>query len=325
MGEHDALFKRFFEDPARAAGELRAVLPASVCDAIDMESLHLVSESFVDDALGDRHADLVFHGSLRNGEPIYVCFLFEHQSEPHPRMPWRILRYVDRIWERHERENPTAKLPLVIPLVVHHGEHGWTAPRQLHELVGGMDAHPELRRFVPSFDFLLDDLIDRTDEELAARSFDDVARVTLWLLRDARDAERFFAHLDAWLDRLAPLFDSEAPPDEGFTFLCYLHDTLGSQHFETVKERVIRHAPRREHAMSLGDSFRREGLEKGRKEGLEKGLEKGKRDTLRRLLELKFGPLDATTITRVEQAPLGELDVFLERLLPASRVEDVTG
>jgi hypothetical protein len=172
---------------------------------------------------------------------------------------------------------------------------------------------------------LLDDLIDRTDEEIAQRTFDDVARVTLWLLRDARDVERFFAHFDAWLDRLAPLFDPEASPDEGFTFLCYLHETLGSQHFETVKERLVRHAPRREQTMSLGDSFRREGIEQGLAKGREQGLEKGKRDTLRRLLELKFGPLDAATTARVEQATIGEVDAFLERLLLASRIEDVTG
>ena len=39
MGLHDALFKRMFEDPARAAGEIAALLPRGILPAVDLGSL----------------------------------------------------------------------------------------------------------------------------------------------------------------------------------------------------------------------------------------------------------------------------------------------
>lgn len=328
MGAHDALFKRMFEDPARAAGELRAVLPESILQAVDLASLRHVSESFVDDALADRHVDLLFEGRLATDEPVLVYFVFEHQSEPHPKMPWRFLVYMVRIWERCTREDPASKLPLIIPLLVHHGEGGWTAPRHLHELVAGTDAFPQMRRFVPQFEILLDDLVHRTDEDLAGRALDDGARLTLWFLRDARDFERMLAHLDVWMDLLASRLDPDAPADDRTALLSYLWESLGRANFEQMKERLVRRVPRTEKTMeSMADYLRREGREAGRQEGLEEGrqegLEEGKRETLRRLLELKFGAPSQEIADRITRAAMTELDAFLERFLTATRPEDV--
>jgi hypothetical protein len=48
-------------------------------------------------------------------------------------MPLRLLRYVVRILESHVQDAATPSLalplPLVIPVVLHHSETGWTAAR----------------------------------------------------------------------------------------------------------------------------------------------------------------------------------------------------
>jgi hypothetical protein len=55
MGEHDALFKRAFRLPENAAGELSAVLPKALLEAIDPGSLALVqSDELVDRWLATR-------------------------------------------------------------------------------------------------------------------------------------------------------------------------------------------------------------------------------------------------------------------------------
>jgi len=56
---HDALFKTTFGLPEHAAGELRAVLPAALSRHIDFSTLARRPGSFVDEALSERHSDLL--------------------------------------------------------------------------------------------------------------------------------------------------------------------------------------------------------------------------------------------------------------------------
>jgi len=56
--------------------------------------------------------------------------LFEHKSGPEGLTAFQLLRYMVRIWEDFVKGHPGAKLlPAIVPVVVHHGEGGWTAAR----------------------------------------------------------------------------------------------------------------------------------------------------------------------------------------------------
>ncbi|HEY5961242.1 MAG TPA: hypothetical protein VIV60_32015 [Polyangiaceae bacterium] len=65
--------------------------------------------------------------------------------------------------------------------------------------------------------------------------------------------------------------------------------------------------------------------EKWLEEGEKRGLEKGRKDTLRRLIELKFGPLGGQAVARIEAADESHLARFMERVLNATSVEEVLG
>jgi hypothetical protein len=95
------------------------------------------------------------------------------------------VQYMDRIWARLLRESPRRKtLPAIIP---HHGVGGWRGPRALHGMIEGLHKLPELRRFVPNFDLLIDDLSLATDAQLIARPLNSAPKVATWLLRDGRN------------------------------------------------------------------------------------------------------------------------------------------
>ena len=53
------MFRFVFGEPAHAASELRAVLPAALADRLDLASLRPVNGSFVDEELTTRHADVL--------------------------------------------------------------------------------------------------------------------------------------------------------------------------------------------------------------------------------------------------------------------------
>jgi predicted transposase/invertase (TIGR01784 family) len=191
VAEHDQLFKRTFRVPEHASGELRAVLPKEVFDAIDAGSLELVQSDVVDQRLSERFSDALFRASFR-GVPGYVWLLLEHQSEPDRWMTLRVLDYLVRSWMDLLRREPELRtLPPVVCVVVHHGERGWAAPTRLHELVEGVRELPELRALVPNFEIIVDDLVTQPDEALKARPIGALPQVVLWVLRDARVVERF--------------------------------------------------------------------------------------------------------------------------------------
>ena len=201
---HDALFKSTFSDPRHAEGALRAALPPTFASRCDWATLALVPGSFVDVELKDRHADLLFRVTL-SGREALVYLLYEHQSAPHSLMPFRLVAYSVRIWERWLKERDPSgqahRLPVIVPVVLHHGVGGWTAARSLEELYD-VDAETlvSLGEHVLRQRFVLDDLASETDAALRARAMSALGRLVLTCLRHARDPEELVAQLGQWAD-----------------------------------------------------------------------------------------------------------------------------
>ncbi|HEY5960405.1 MAG TPA: hypothetical protein VIV60_27820 [Polyangiaceae bacterium] len=58
---------------------------------------------------------------------------------------------------------------------------------------------------------------------------------------------------------------------------------------------------------------------------LEEGEKKGRKETVRRLIELKFGALGGQAIAQIETADEAQLSSFIERVLTATSEEEVLG
>jgi hypothetical protein len=324
MGDHDSLFKRAFSVPAHAAGELLSVLPATLTSKIDLATLALTSATFVDSELSHRHADLLFTARIA-GRSSCIYFLFEHQSEPDPLMPWRVLEYMHRIWAAVLRENPTrTALPPILPIVVHHGVQGWTSPRSFHELVAHLEAVPELRPYVPDFELVIDDLASADDSELRRRPLATFPKVTLWLLRDARSAGAFRTHLVSWAQDLTRLTLEDPARDDLDSVLRYVYGVLDDAELEEFRKSVIEVAPLFGEAMA---SFEKQLIEKGRQEGRREGRQEGRdehaREMLGALLRSRFGAVDSQMHRRIAEGSMADVQRWLERAMIAASIEEI--
>jgi hypothetical protein len=206
---HDALFKYTFSQPQHAIELFRSVLPAAVLPHIDFGTLRMEPTSFIDDELRARFSDLLFSVRL-DRKRAYVYLLLEHQSSPERLMCRRLLRYVLDTWERNlEEHEKTGRLPVVIPIVLHHGEHGWTEPVSLRELY---DAPAEvlgaLRPFLPELTFLLFDVAPQADAALHACALSAVVRMTLWAFKHVRHNRNVLPDLYEARDLLAVVLDA---------------------------------------------------------------------------------------------------------------------
>jgi len=116
-------------------------------------------------------------------------------------MPFRLLRYIVRIWDRWLQEHEGAThLPAVLPMVLYHGRRRWTAPT---ELTGLLDAPAELLDalgpYQPALSYRLEDLSTYDEATLATLRLTALARLVLMLLKHARDPD-LRERLPRWLE-----------------------------------------------------------------------------------------------------------------------------
>ncbi len=318
---HDALFKRAFTEMHNAAGLLRAVLPRELVDRVDWSTLELFETSQIDEKLRDRRSDLLFRARVGRGEVLFYL-LVEHQSSCDPLMAWRLWRYVAGIWDLWMRGEPRPKrLPRIIPVVVYHGEHPWSAARDIAELLEDEPSFElELAPLIPRFTYLVDDLTAAAPEAIRARGLPAFAALVLWALRSA--PRRTFAEtVGLFRDLFDEVLAGRGGAEALATLLRYL--SIVTRDEDTIVDDVLAHLsePVREEAMSYYDRLIQQGEEKGRAEG----RAEGRRDLVRKQLTLKFGAPDARVQDRLAKASLEELDAMGERILTAATIEDVLG
>jgi len=202
---HDALFKGLLGKPEHARGVLRGVVPAAVAEAIDWQTLTPVSGNFVDLELRQQYTDLLFSARWQDGSELLAYFLFELQSAP-PKtkngpMAYRLLSYQIRIWEWFSR-NPEAKiLPMIIPVVMYHGQAPWSEPRWFGDVLAvPPGVRPAVERYLVQFTYLLNDLSEISDDELRARTMTAVAKLVALCFKHARTSPDFMTLLGRWMD-----------------------------------------------------------------------------------------------------------------------------
>ncbi len=329
---HDALFKATFSQVERAAEELRHVLPPGLLARIDLSSLSLEAGSFIDEALRERHTDLLY--SLRlDGRDARIYLLFEHQSTPDSWMPLRLLRYMLRIWESCVADGATL-LPVVIPVVLHHGDAGWRAPTRFEAL---FDLPPEAAEFTPHFRFVLDDLATESEAALFARAASAFTRLVLTALQQARSERALAEMLRSWAALIQEL---HCAPDGGRALdlvFRYLFEVRGAAEFDAAAATAheIQAGTENEEAMqTIAQMLESRGMERGiqqgrqegRQEGLLEGLLRGRREFCLGLMECRFGELPTHVRERVMASDDAELARWSARLFKpddANSLDDI--
>jgi hypothetical protein len=326
-GPHDLFARYTFAHPERAAAELRAVLPPHVVSTVDWSSLRREPGSVVDPELRETESDLLFSARLHEGGSLLLYVLLEHQSSVDRWMALRMLRYVVRQVERWRQEHPDSPvLPLIIPLVMYHGEDGsWSAPRRvedLFELPPGADNQQRWRALVPRFEYLLDDLTAEREEALSARPGPPLVQLAWRILRYSRSGELAW-RLTQWTGLFAQVHAGPEGPEHLLVIIRYII-WVGGKRAHDAARRVLHSvldAPAAEVLMrSYGEELIEQGLAKGRKEG----LTRGRAEYILRTLSARGVPLDDMARQRILTCTdVATLDRWFDRSLNATSLSDV--
>lgn len=314
---HDALFHFGFMDPRHASAELRCVLPPALSSAIDWPSLALEPGRFVDAKLANRYSDLLFSARLGQRQ-AYIYVLFEHLSSRKRLALLTLLEYMVKIWQSHAKRRPgVAKLPLILPVVLHHSGAGWTAATRFRDL---LEIEPELLEhlapLIPDFRAVVDDISGVSSGALKGRPMTPEGRLILFCLRLGRRPEELLQWLPEWADVLLAVAGSPG----GGLFISAAMEYLAE--VTRLGEAGVKMAMQNVWGSSVADRIFFAG-ERLVEQGREQGRLEGERRTLLRLLSQRFGALPNEVVARVEAADQNELDRMTSLVLTAATLEDV--
>ena len=281
---HDHFFREMMALPNAAADIARQTLPPEVLAQLDLSHPQKVEASWVDEDLRANFADALYQVPLLHAEsePAYLLILFEHKSSPDRWVAFQVLRYMVQAWQHH-RKDEIGPLPIIIPLVLYHGQEKWSVPRNFAGLFE--HASPGMMPFIPKFDYALLDISAGSEGDLNAVT-DPLVRARLqllWLI--------FRADLQGKL----PTLLRNLPPEQADLLqsvkLIFHYVSATGRLSEPELGNVFRQAYPKGNPMKfqfledLENEAMERGLEKGLEQGLERGLEQGLEQGLERGLE----------------------------------------
>lgn len=144
--QHDQFCKDNLRDLDKARKFLRLILKPEMTDLLDLERLELVSESLLDEELKKLYADVLYRIPVKSDrrndiESIVVFILIELKTENDKWTVFQQAKYIIRIWDEEYRKAKNTehfdrfRLPMVLPVIFHHGEQRFTASTELIDQV----------------------------------------------------------------------------------------------------------------------------------------------------------------------------------------------
>ncbi len=322
----DTLFRAVFGNPVHAASELQSVLPSRLLERLDLTALELMSETFVEPELRQRHVDALF-ATRWAGREALLYLLMEHQSTPDPLMAFRMLRYQVAIWARYLELNPkTRTFPVVVPVVIYQGQRRWNVSTEFADL---LDVDPDLvddGLITPRFRYLLDDVSKAGVPVLRGRPLTEEARVALVLLGLPVGVEDLVGELGGWVDSFAVVQAGPGGQETVARFATYVRKISRASRERMVELMATMEPEVAETFVSNWDMAVAEGRTEGLTQGRAEGRTEGRTELFAGLLALRFGDLDEEVRAAVRAASAEQITAWSARLLEGTlTLDDVTG
>lgn len=171
------MFKILGKSKENAADLIKGTFPEYILQKLDLDTLTPDNNSYIDKELQEYYSDLVYDCIYSGNTDIKISLLFEHKSYVPDYPNLQILRYMQKIWDFNIK--PKESLKPVIPIVFYHGKEKWIVKpfagcfKQVDDILAG---------FIPSFDYLLTDLANYSDEELKQKLFSREANKLICLI-----------------------------------------------------------------------------------------------------------------------------------------------
>ncbi|MEO0592111.1 MAG: Rpn family recombination-promoting nuclease/putative transposase [Myxococcota bacterium] len=327
---HDRYVKRLLQRPEIAADILRFVLPEALAAALDLALIEDAGTEFVDDRLQQTEPDIVLKMQTVNGAQALLFVVLEHQSSVDPWMAYRMSRSTMRLWESWRSKNRKAsRLPVVIPVVLYHGDTPWQAETNIGELIDGADARDAMGPLWPSFSYVVEWVNAHTENALRASRLKAVTQLMLLALAQARSSEDMVSVFSRWAELFADVIAQTGGTQDIELTARYFIEVRDIKDLEMLQVEAELLDPRvKESVMTAAEHLLQQGHDKGREEGRKEGIDTGRLEQQREMLEQalikRFGDVPSSVKARIsDESSLSRLMAWTFNAFDAKTVESV--
>jgi len=297
---HDKVIKNILGRQETAVSFLQGFLPERVSRHLELESLRFEQTSHIPDHLKEYFSDILMRMPVRDEkQEAEVYVLLEHKSFLDEMVPLQLLRYMVETWSTYGQRDkrPFLKLPLILPIVIAHGEHKWRYKTKLSSIVDVPDE--AFRAYLPDFEY---NLFDVNVEDLRGYAFHSALKslFAIWQISPKRE------FVEELKDALMLLFKDldEKQLDRFLKILVhYLSQARPSEELSDIMD-IIRSLPAGGETMeTIADMLEKRGEERGISLGEQRGEQRGKLENSREMLleaiSEKFGTISSELIRRI--------------------------
>jgi len=303
---HDTFVKEILSRKENARDFFSHYLPEHILSLVNLDSLEIAKDSFIEKELNEYFSDLLYQLKLsdiqKGAQTGYLYVLFEHKSSPERWVAFHLLRYQVKIWELFLKQNKRARrLPIIVPLVLYHGTRHWRVGKKFSDLIEGPGE--DLKAYIPDFSYLLYDFSPYGNDQIEGTA---ILRVLLLLLKYIHHPE-----LATYLRQILPLLSELAPQHQELmtyleTIIRYIFNATDRVSVDELKKIVetslVNDTDEEGMIMTLAEQLiqkgKEEGLERGIHQGIERGIhqgiERGIQESVIEVLEARFGAVSAS-------------------------------
>lgn len=267
---HDHFFKDLMKDNRVAQEFFKTHLPQDLQSVMQWESLKLESNEYINRLGSESLTDVVFSVLLEDDKLAYLTLIVDHQSSPHPLMPFRSENYRYGMIDNYIKEHPNTKtVPLVIPIVLYHGARPWKYEKEnLHSYVNAPQELVEKYAFKP---FIFIDLNKVEDGQLTQFLYAGVMQLAL---------KRIFAkNISPYLSEMMVLVRSLDQKNDWeiveavLKYLINAAEVTSDELFRVIQTELP--VETGEKIMTVAEQLIAKGEQRGEQRGEKRGLQQG--------------------------------------------------
>ena len=293
---HDKMFQKAMHEPKAARSLIENHVPEEIKNLIDMSTLKVEKDSFIDDDFKKYACDVLFSAKFGNRDG-YLFFLLEHQSKPDYWMAFRLMRYMINICSAYLKQHKNAgHLPLIYPVVIYNGLEKYTAPLNFWDLFEESDKAKKIW----TEDHQLINVHDIPDEKFTAMGWSGALE---FCLKHRSDKNMIKTLEQAQELELIP--DILKSGDDGIRYfqnlLFYLLTGIDKNDKMKVEE-IIAANLNQEQGEKFMTSLAKHWLDEGIEKGMAKGILRGKAEGIKEgILKGKTEGIEQTAINMLRQ------------------------
>ena len=269
---HNDFFAQLMNRKAIAIGFFKRFLPPHILAKADFSTLRIEESKHIMLRGVKLYNDILYSLTLYQGQKVCILLMCEHQSKPHPQMPFRLLQYnVATIADHLEQKN--AHIPIIVNIVFYHGKEPWNYSTALADYYKDRQLGAQYLDMAP---FILVLLPASRDDEV----YIDKNLGCFFAAFRCTSSPDPYEELSHFMD--IPVFKEyfqKLPDEDRYLMVSYLGKciTRKGHSLEKLVTLTTNNTKEKEEMMK---SIAQEYIDKGIAQGIEQGMERGRQEKL---------------------------------------------